>query len=64
MLGRSFEKSATKTWTIGEMGRKRENWEENGNLAGSLPLRTGRDVYTALFNAYIILRKVKESWTN
>ena len=27
------------------MGRKRENWEENGKLAGSLPLRTGRAGY-------------------
>ena len=33
----------------GKMGRKRENWEENGKLAGSLPLRTGRA--TALFIA-------------
>ena len=27
------------------MGRKRDNWEENGKLAGSLPLRTGRAGY-------------------
>ena len=27
------------------MGRKRANWEENGKLAGSLPLRTGRAGY-------------------
>ena len=27
------------------MGRKRENWEENGKVAGSLPLRTGRAGY-------------------
>ena len=29
----------------GKMGRKRANWEENGKLAGSLPLRTGRAGY-------------------
>ena len=35
----NLEKSATKTGKIRKMGRKRANWEENGKLAGSLPLR-------------------------
>ena len=30
---------------LGKMGRKRECWEENGKLARSLPLRTGRAGY-------------------
>ena len=38
-------KSAAKTGKIRKMGRKRENWEENGKLAGSLPQRAGRVGY-------------------
>ena len=44
-MGRNLEKSATKTGKIRKNGKKRENWEENGKLAGSLPLRTGRAGY-------------------
>ena len=44
-MGRHFEISATKTGEIRKMGRKWEHWEENGKLARSLPLRTGRAGY-------------------
>ena len=40
-----WENQTQKQGKSGKMGRKRGNWEENGKLARSLPLRTGRAGY-------------------
>ena len=43
--GEIWKNQPQKQGKSGKMGRKRANWEENGKLAGSLPLRKERAGY-------------------